>query len=160
MNTYVYIALEGLRTSPISESAWLAAVQQCDELVVERAGTLFSSRGQHVVRLKKDRRATVRLDQFGIAGARDPSKELIAAMFKVASLLGANVYSDRFNMYKSTAELMLRTTQHRRIFEKQRAYRENQQLNQIGLWCTISLAFALFGLLLGTLFLAMRALGA
>jgi hypothetical protein len=160
MSTYVYIALEGLRTSPISESAWLAAVQQCDELVVERTSAPFTSSGQHVVRLKKNRRATLRLDRFGIAGARDPSEELVAAMFKVASLLGANVYSDRFNMYKSSSELMHRRTQQRRIFDKQRAYKERQQLVQIGLWCALGLASALFGLLLGTMYLAVRALAA
>ena len=148
MSTYVYIAFEGLRTSPISEEAWLCAVQECSEFVVDEAWS-WSAHGQHVVRLKKDRRATVRLDRFGIAAARDPSKELIAAMFKVASLLGANVYSDRFNKYYSTDDLIRRRTKHRRVLDKQRAYRDRQQLVQIGLWCTLFAASALIGLLLG-----------
>jgi hypothetical protein len=148
MSTYVYIALEGLRTSPISEEAWLSAVQQCDELVVDPASAAFGPRSQHVARLKKDRRASVRLDRFGIAGARDPSNELIAVMFKVAALLGANVYSERFHVYESTADLVRRRTQHRRIFDKQRAYREKQR---VSLWITLGAALTLFGVLLGTL---------
>lgn len=149
MSTYVYIAFEGLRTAPISEEAWLCAVQGCEELVVDDTWS-WSAHGQHVVRLKKDRRATVRLDRFGIAGARDPSKELIAAMFKVASILGANVYSDRFNKYYSTDELLHRRRKHRRVFDKQRACRDQQQLIQVGLWCALCAASALVGLLLGT----------
>lgn len=151
MSTYIYIALDGLRTSPISEEAWLFAVQQCDELVVEHAGSPFEARSHHVVRLKKDRRAIVRLDRFGIAAARDPSNELIAVMFKVAALLGANVYSERFHVYQSTADLVRRRTQHRRIFDKQRAYREKQRAIQVSLWITLGAALTLFGLLLGTL---------
>jgi hypothetical protein len=85
---------------------------------------------------------------IGIAGARDPSNELIAVMFKVAALLGAHVYSDRFHVYESTADLVRRRTQHRRVFDKQRAYREKQR---VSLWITLGAALTLVGLLLGTL---------
>lgn len=151
MSTYVYIAYEGLRTSPISEEEWLSAVQRCDELMVDDAGTSGGT-GQHVVRLKRDRRATVRLDPFGIAAARDPSKELIAAMFKVASILDANVYSERFNRYASTDDWMRRRTNHRRTYDKQRAYKEKRQLLyvQLALWCIFCAASALLGSLLGS----------
>lgn len=149
MSTYLYIAFEGLRDSPISEEEWLSAVKKCSELVVDEARP-WSAPGQRVVRLKKDRRATLRLDRFGIAGAQDPSKELIDVMFKVAAQLGAHVYSERFHVYESTDDLVRRRTQHRRIFDKQRAYREKLRAIQISLWITLGAALTLFGLLLGT----------
>lgn len=156
MSTYVYIALDGLRTSPISEEAWSSAVQQCDELVVDPA--MAPGRCSHVVRLKADRRATVRLDRFGIAAARDPSRELIAVMFKVAAALNADVYSERFNKYASTDDWMRRRKKHRRTFDKQRAYKEKQreQLFKFALWCTLCVASTLAGFLLGSLYLALR----
>lgn len=147
MSTYVYIAFEGLRTSPISEEAWLSAVQQCDELMVSRAGSR-EVRSPRVVRLKTDRRATVRLDRFGIASARDPSREMIAVMFKVASALNANVYSEHFNKYTSTEDWVCRRKKQRRIFDKQRAYKERQELSLFGLWCVLCTAAALVGTLL------------
>lgn len=147
MSTYVYIALEGLRTSPISEEAWLSAVQQCDELVVSPARSR-DVRPPHVARLKTDRRATVRLDQFGIASARDPSKDMIAAMFKVATVLNANVYSERFNKYASTDDWVCRRKKHRRIFDKQRAYKEKEQVLLFSLWCILCTGAALVGTLL------------
>lgn len=154
MSTYVYIALEGLRSSPISEEAWLYAVRQCDELVVDRARSR-GARRQHVVHLKRDKRATVRLDRFGIAGARDPSREMITVMFKVASVLDANVYSERFNKYASTDDWLRRSENHRRAFEKQRAYKEKQQqLLHFAFGCSLCAASAIFGFLLGTLYLA------
>lgn len=155
MGTYVYIALEGLRKSPITEEAWLSAVQQCDELVVDEPHLLGPHR-QCVVRLKKDRQARVRLDRYGIAGARDPSKELIAVMFKVASFLEANVYSERFNKYTSADDWMRRRTSHRRTFDKQRAYSETQHIVHFTLWCILCAASALFGFGLGSLYLALR----
>lgn len=155
MSTYVYIALEGLRRSPISEEAWLSAVQQCDELVVDKARA-SGARGQTVVCLKKDRRATVRLDRYGIAGARDPSKELISVMFKVASVLEANVYSERFNKYNSADDWMRRRTSHRRTFNKQRAYSETQHILHFALWCGLCAASAVSGFMLGSLYLALR----
>ena len=155
MKTYVYIALDGLRTSPISEDAWLSAVQQCDELVVDRAGTA-GARGSRVVRLKNDRRATVRLDRFGIASARDPSKDLISVMFKVASALDANVYSEHFNKYASTDDWLRRRTAHRRAFDKQRAFKGGQQqLLHFSLWCGLCTASVVSGFLLGYLYLVL-----
>lgn len=156
MSTYVYIALEGLRTSPISEEAWLSAVRQCDELVADPGIT--PGRCPHVVRLKADRRATVRLDRFGIAAARDPSRELIAVMFKVASALNADVYSERFNKYASTDDWMRRRSKHRRTFDRQRAYKEKQreQLVKFALWCSLCVASTLAGFLLGSLYLFLR----
>lgn len=155
MSTYVYIAFEGLRTSPISEEAWLSAVQRCDELVVDQARA-SGGRGQHVIRLKGDRRATVRLDRFGIACANDPSKELIAVMFKVAAFLNADVYSERFNKYTSADDWMRRKKIDRRAFDKQRAYNEKQQLRYVAIWCAVCAASALLGFLLGSLYLALR----
>lgn len=155
MSTYVYIAFEGLRTSPISEEAWLSAVQRCDELIVDEARA-SGGRGRHVIRLKKDRRATVRLDRFGIAFANDPSKELIAVMFKVADFLNADVYSERFNKYTSADDWMRRKKIDRRAFDKQRAYKDKQQLRRMAVWCTVCAAAALFGFLLGSLYLAIR----
>ena len=147
MSTYVYIALDGLRTSPISEEAWLSAVQQCEELVVSSGGSP-GVRNPRVVRLKTDRRATVRLDRFGIASARDPSREMIAVMFKVASALNANVYSERFNKYASTDDWICRRKKQRRIFERQRAYKEKEQLLLFGLWCVLCTGAALIASLL------------
>lgn len=156
MSTYVYIALEGLRTSPISEEAWVWAAQQCDELVVEpaRAGV----RSPQIVRLKSDRRATVRLDRFGIAAAKDPSRELISAMFKLASALNADVYSERFHRYASTDDWMRRRQAHRRTFDKQRAYKERQRerLFQFALGCALCAASTFAGFLLGSLYLFLR----
>lgn len=155
MSNYVYIALEGLRRSPISEEAWLTAVRQCDELIVD---TCNSSRSdKHVVRLKTDRRATVRLDRFGIAGAAAPSRELIGAMFKVAAVLNANVYSEHFNKYSSTDDWSQRRKQHRRVLDKQRAYKDarKQKLLQLGVWCAVCAAAALSGFLLGTFFVSL-----
>lgn len=157
MSTYVYIALEGLRTSPISEEAWFSAVQQCEELIVEPARSPGAP-CPHVVRLKADRRATVRLDRFGIAAARDPSRELLAAMFKVASALNAGVYSERFHKYASADDWLQRRKAHRRAFGKQRAYKEKQRerLFQFALWCVLCAASTLAGFLLGSLFLFLR----
>ena len=157
MSTYVYIALEGLRTSPISEEAWYSAVRQCDELVVDAAKPP-GARCPRVARLKADRRAIVRLDRFGIAAARDPSRELIAVMFKVASALNADVYSERFNKYASTDDWLRRRTEHRRTFDKQRAYKEKQreQLLKFALGCALCMASTLVGFLLGSLYLVLR----
>ena len=155
MSTYVYIAFEGLRTSPISEEAWMSAVQRCDELIVDGARA-SGGRGRPVIRLKKDRRATVRLDRFGVACATDPSKELIAVMFKVAAFLNADVYSERFNKYTSPDDWLRREKFDRRAFDQQRAYKEKQQLFRVAVWCAVCAASALFGFLLGSLFLALR----
>ncbi|NML60124.1 hypothetical protein HHL21_03290 [Massilia sp. RP-1-19] len=154
MSAYVYIAYEGLRTSPISVEAWLAAVNRCDKLILDKAVS-FRAHGQQVVRLKSARRASVRLDRFGIAGARDPSEELIRVMFDIASLLGANVYSERFNKYASADDCVCRRTKHRRTFDKQRACKERQELYQFGLWCAVCVSSALFGFLFGSLYLAL-----
>lgn len=158
MSTYVYIALEGLRTSPISEEAWFSAVQQCDELVVEAVKSP-GSRCPHVARLKADRRATMRLDRFGIAAARDPSRELIAVMFKVASSLNADVYSERFQKYTSTDDWLQRRKEYRRTLDKQRAYKEKQgeRLYRFALGCALCTAATVFGFLLGSFFLFLRA---
>ena len=155
MGNYVYIAKAGLRTSPISEDAWLSAVRQCDELIVDSAGT--SRNSTCVVRLKSDRRATLRLDRFGIAGAPAPSRELISVMFKVAEALNANVYSEHFNKYASTDDWSHRRRQHRRVFDKQRAYQDarKQKLVQFGLWIVVCGLAALAGYLVGTLILAL-----
>ena len=156
MSKYVYIARDGLRKSPISEEAWLSAVGQCDELVVDPRTS--SRRSAHVVRLKSDRRATLRLDRFGIAGADAPSKDLVAAMFKVASALNASVYSEHFNRYASPEEWMQRRRQHRRAFDQQRAYKETrkERLIRIALWVAVCTAAALAGFLLGTLYVMLR----
>ncbi|MBZ2209644.1 hypothetical protein [Massilia soli] len=156
MTNYVYIALDGLRKSPISEEAWLSAVGQCEDLVIDP--TASSRRSAHVVRLRTDRRATLRLDRFGIAAAASPSKELIAAMFKVASVLNASVYSEHFNRYRSPDEWMLRRTLHRRAFDQQRAYKEarKDRLWRMLLWLAVCAAAALAGFLLGTLYVTLR----
>ena len=156
MSNYVYIALDGLRKSPISEEAWLSAVAQCDELVVDPRA--MSRRSAHVVRLKSDRRATLHLDRFGIAGADAPSKELVSAMFKVASTLHANVYSEHFNRYASTDEWMLRRKRHRRAYEQQRAYKETRKhyLSRLARWGAACAGAALAGFLLGTLYVVLR----
>ena len=150
MGNYVYIAKEGLRRSPISEDAWLSAVRQCDELIVDSAATSRSS--TCVVRLKSDRRATLRLDRFGIAGAPAPSRELISVMFKVAEALNASVYSEHFNKYASTDDWSHRRRQHRRVFDKQRAYQDarKKRLVQLGVWCAVCAVAALAGFLLGS----------
>ena len=155
MSNYVYIALDGLRKSPISEQAWLSAVAQCDELVIDPSAS--SRRSAHVVRLKTDRRAILRLDRFGIAGAAAPSKELIAVMFKVASLLNADVYSEHFNRYASTDEWLRRRQLHRRAYDQQRAYKEtrNDRLRRLGLGLAVCTAAALAGFLLGTLYVVL-----
>lgn len=157
MSTYVYIALNGLRTSPISEEAWFYAVQQCDDLVVE-PGRSPGARCPRVARLKTDRRATVKLDRFGIAAARDPSRELIAAMFKLASTLNAEVYSERFHRYASTDDWLRRRKAHRRTFDKQRAYKEKQRerLFRFLLCCALCAASTVVGFLLGSLYLFLR----
>lgn len=155
MGNYVYIAKDGLRTAPISEEAWLSAVRECDELIVDNV--VASRSCTHVVRLKSDRRATLRLDRFGIAGAAAPSRELIGVMFKVAAALNANVYSEHFNKYASTDDWSHRRRQHRRVFDKQRAYQDarKQRLLQIALWCAVCAAAAMSGYLLGTLIVAL-----
>lgn len=155
MSAYVYIALDGLRKSPISEEAWLSAVAQCEDLMIDR--TSASRRSAHVVRLKADRRATLRLDRFGIAGAAAPSEELVAAMFKVASALNANVYSEHFNKVGSPDEWMQRRKEHRRAYDRQRAYKETRKenLRRVGLWSAVCSAATLAGFLMGTLYVAM-----
>lgn len=156
MSTYIYIAHDGLRTAPISEDAWLNAVEQCDELVVDNPAAQ-DARSARLVRLKKDRRATARLDRFGIVGAKDPSTELIPVLFKVASALGANVYSDRFHQYESADEYIERRQYQRRVFDSQRAYKQHkQQLFGVALGGAVCAAAALAGFLLGGLFLLVR----
>ena len=155
MGNYVYIAKDGLRTAPISEDAWLSAVRQCEELIIDSAATSRSS--TCVVRLKSDRRATLRLDRFGIAGAPAPSRELISVMFKVAEALNANVYSEHFNKYASTDDWSHRRRQHRRVFDKQRAYQDarKQRLLQVGLWIAVCAVAALSGFVLGSVILTL-----
>lgn len=149
MGNYVYIANDGLRTAPISEEDWLSAVRQCDELIVDSTA---AARNAHIARLKSDRRATLRLDRFGVAAAAAPSRELMAVMFKVAAALNANVYSEHFNKYASTDDWIQRRRKHRRTFDKQRAYKDarRQKLLQLGLWCLVCAVAAVSGFLLGT----------
>lgn len=156
MSTYIYIARDGLRTTPISEDAWLTAVGQCDELVVDDAAAQ-DARSASLVRLKKDLRATARLDRFGIVGARNPSAELITVLFKVASTLGANVYSDRFNQYESADEYIERRQYQRRAFDNQRAYKQpKQQFLGLALGGAVCATAVLFGFLLTGLYLLVR----
>ena len=155
MSAYVYIAHEGLRKTPISREAWLSAVSQCKELAVDESRS-YSAHREHVVRLKRDRRVTLRLDHHGIAGARDPSRELVGVMFKVASYLGANIYSERFNQYTSTDDWTRRRRKHRRAVDKQRAYKGSNRLIQVGLCCTVLAASTIFGFVAAYAFLALK----
>jgi hypothetical protein len=149
MSYHVYIANTGFKKTPIPRDAWLAAVRECDNVVVEerknRHGTI-----SYLVTLKGgDKRAWLDLDPYGLVVAQDPSRELVIAMFKLANSLGAEVYSERLKKYTSIDDWEQRTKKYRQSRDKGRAqYRAHRRL-RIMLWILFLAACAALGWFLG-----------
>lgn len=120
MSYQVYIAREGFRHSPIAPDEWLAAARQCDELAVD------DQQNEHGLRiltihLQADKRAQLNLRSYGMVEAQDPSRDLILVMFKLATLLGAAVYSERLRKYRSIEDWERRTKNYRQTRDERRA---------------------------------------
>ncbi len=121
MRDHVYIALDRFKAIPISPDAWLAAARQCADLIVVEEKSLNGTI-RHSVMLEGDKSARLDLGPDGLVCARNPSRELIVAMFKLSGLLDANVYSERLNRYRSVEDWERRN--------KRRAkYRKNRRLS-------------------------------
>lgn len=107
MSFHVYIARDKFKDSPISPEEWFAAATKCDELFFgnkKREGRVCTG-----AKLKADNRQRLDLTPYGLVHAQNPSKELIAVMFKLADLLGARVYSEKLKQYESVDDWEKRT---------------------------------------------------
>lgn len=112
MSYHVYLAFSGFKKTPIPPEAWSAAIRDCEELTkvegLNRKGLLVQQ-----VWLNRDKRSRLSLDLYGIVVAQDPSRDLVAAMFKLATILGAAVYSEKLKKYESVDDWEKRTMNYR-----------------------------------------------
>jgi hypothetical protein len=131
MSKHVHIAFARFKDSPIPRAEWEAAVAQCPALQGEvgrrRDGTPFA-----VACLAADPRQRLQLDVYGLGHAQDPSRELVEAMFQVAGLLGAGVYSERCKPYASPDDWERRTRNYRQGEAARRA-----RLRRNGRWRSV-----------------------
>ncbi len=128
MSYDVYIALDGFKETPISPEAWLSAARQCHDLDVVEEVDRQGTTGHHVT-LKADKHARMDLGPYGMVYAQNPSRELIVAMFNLASVLRAGVYSERLNRYDSVEDWERRTRIYRQSQDNRRArHRKKRRL--------------------------------
>jgi hypothetical protein len=113
MSRDVYIAHPGFKDTPIPAADFAHAVHQCPAL---RLREIVPANGKPVfsASLAGDERARIRLSHYGLGEARHPSRELVEAMFEVAAILGAGVYSERLAPYASPEDWERRTAAYRR----------------------------------------------
>jgi len=121
MSFHVYIANEGLKDNPIASDAWLAAARQHHALTVcemrSRKGI-----GYHEVHLKTDKSSRLELDRYGLVHAQAPSRELVVVMFDLAAALGAWVFSEKAQPYKSVDDWERRTRPFRKQYDENKAH--------------------------------------
>lgn len=143
MSYHVYIAFGGFKETPISLEAWLAAARQCvDVAVIEERNRIGKT--IYDVRLKGDESASLHLTPYGLVDAQDPSKELVAAMFKLASGLGADVYSERLKRYTSIEDWEKRTRDYRLKRDERRRLMKMQRFRRFAMFASVlGLSFAL-----------------
>lgn len=148
MSYHVYIAQDGFKNNPITPPAWLAAARQCDEVAVEEKKNRYG-RIHHAVNLKGNTRAWLSLTPYGLVHAQDPSRELVAVMFKLAALLGAGVYSERLKPYRSVEDWERRTANYRQQRDQRRAAYAGRRRLRAALWLAFIIALFVMGWLLG-----------
>lgn len=116
MSRSVCIAKQGFKETPIDRQSWLATARLIDELVVEEyPGNQGALR--HRVSLKSDKASKLWLSVYGVIETQNPSEELVVVMFKLAEMLGAEVYSERLKKYHSVEDWEKRTRKYRQSYE-------------------------------------------
>ena len=144
MSYHVYIAYSGFKQTPIPLDAWLTAACQCDDVVVEEQKNRYGKLSYSVTLKGGDKRAWLHLDPYGLVVAQDPPKELVIAMFKLASTLGAAVYRERMKKYHSIDDWERRTRKYRQSRDEGRARYRAQRRLRIVFWILfLSVCFAL-----------------
>jgi hypothetical protein len=119
MSLYVFIAKEGFKSNPISTEAWLAAARQHHALCVEDAPGKKWGPPQRIF-LKDQPKAWIELDRHGLVRTPSPSRDMVVVMFDLAAALGARVYSESLNPYRSPDDWEKRTREYRKKAEEKR----------------------------------------
>lgn len=146
MSYHIYVSREGFKDNPISMDAWLAAARQCDELVVEEQTN--RQRPNYRIRLRTNKHSRFERTPYGLIHVQAPSKEQIVVMFKLASLLDANVYSEDLDRYISVEDWEEKTREYRRDRDdRMSAYRAKWRTKLV-LFIVFLLACALTGYLI------------
>ena len=135
MSSHVYIARERFKETPIALDAWLVAARQCEDVTVEERKNRRGVVSYHV-RPKGDEQAWLGLTPYGLVHAQDPSRHVVATMFKLADALGAGVYSERLTKYESVDDWERRTEKYRLKRDKRRADYRQSRIVRIVLWVT------------------------
>jgi hypothetical protein len=124
MSHHVHIAREGFKDDPIPDKEWKLAIQDCDDLIFKERR---NEKGDwNIAILKSDNKQHLNVTPNGLMFAQNPSKELVKAMFNIASVLNANVYSERNKPYESVEDWEKRTKKYRENRERRiREYKRN-----------------------------------
>lgn len=122
MSYHVYVSKEGFKDNPIPMDQWLAAARQCNELVVQEQAN--RQRPNYRITLKANKRSRFERTPYGLIHVQAPSREQVIVMFKLANLLGANVYSEYLDRYMSVEDWEEKTREYRQDRDERRyAYR-------------------------------------
>lgn len=143
MSQHIYIAKNGFKDNPISLDAWVEAARHCDELLIEEQKNRLWP-GYRIV-MKANTDAYLDRTPYGLIHAQDPSKEQVAVMFKLAGLLGAEVYSEDLERYLSVEDWEQKTQSYRSAMDERRATYRTKRRKRIILITLFVIACALIG---------------
>jgi hypothetical protein len=150
MSHHVYIAREGFKDNPIGIDEWERAVQACQELRVEATGR---GRFRHLLaKLPGDPRVWLSRTPYGLIQTQNPNIEMIRVMFRLASELGAAVYSDRLDRYGSVEDWEQRTAEYRRGLGERREVAEKKRRTRVWLVVLALVAFGVLGVIFAVWF--------
>jgi len=144
MSYHVYVAKEGFKDNPISENDFLSAARECSDLSVD----LVKNRRRpfYLVTLKADKKARINRTPYGLLDAQHPSIELVTAMFRIAGLLQAGVYSEELDRYQSVDDWKIRTESYRAELDRKRAVNKRRKWIRIFLLVLVAIIGASIGL--------------
>lgn len=143
MSYHVYLARQGFEASPIGEEEWIAAVGSCPMLKVVKS-TNRKGRTHNSVRLATDPDRRIWLLPTGVVDAQAPNRQVIEALFAVAPMLNAGVYSEKGKKYVSPQDWEERTrSYHAQLAVAQARYRKLHKRERLRLFAKIAVAVAL-----------------
>lgn len=137
MSFHIYIARDKFKDSPISPEEWFTAATKCDELFIEnknRKGQIYT-----IAKLKADKQQRLDITPYGLVHAQNPSKELVAVMFKLADFLNARVYSEKLKPYESVDDWEKRTQHFRDDFVSRRNKYRSEWYKQKLFWLIMAI---------------------
>jgi hypothetical protein len=148
MSFHIYVARKGFKSSPISTADWIDVARQCPKLELadefNRSGVRIS-----VAKLRSNRRQRLSLDPNGLIHAQDPSQELVEAMFELARLLNAGVYSEKLKRFQSVGDWRDRTNSYRMQRGRQLAEARKNRYRRLVIYIAMVASSAVLGWVIG-----------